>query len=108
MDHNFFKRIKRLVNNEILAYLDFIDFGTYMDYINSMQTTKNTKSVRRSSKILEIIHTKIDGPFSLMVLIIRDILSNSLIIVHNLCISTLFDKTKAFDTFKINKVEADK
>jgi len=61
--HISIKRIKRLVNDGVLKTLDFTDFGTCVDCIKGKQTKKTTKGARKSSEILEIIHTDICGPF---------------------------------------------
>ncbi|KAH9667906.1 hypothetical protein KPL70_021226 [Citrus sinensis] len=58
------ERIKRLVNDGALEALDFTDFGTCVDCIKGKQTNKTKKGARRSSDILEIVHTDICGPFS--------------------------------------------
>ncbi|EOY03851.1 Uncharacterized protein TCM_019054 [Theobroma cacao] len=53
------ERIKRLVNDKVLNTLDFTDFDAYVDYIKGKQTNKTKKGAKRSSDILEIIHTNI-------------------------------------------------
>ena len=50
------------MNDRILETLDFIDFNTCVDYIKGKHSNKTKKSAKRSSKILEIIHTDICCP----------------------------------------------
>ena len=64
LGHISIKRIKRLVKDGVLKTLDFTDFGTCVDCIKGKQSNKTTKGVKRSSEILEIIHTDICGPFT--------------------------------------------
>jgi transposase InsO family protein len=63
LGHISIERIKRLVNDGVLKTLDFTNLGTCVDCIKGKQTTKTTKGAKRSSEILEIIHTDICGPF---------------------------------------------
>ncbi|CAA0806446.1 Uncharacterized mitochondrial protein AtMg00300, partial [Striga hermonthica] len=53
------ERMQRLVKDEILSDLDFTDFGLCVDCIKGKQTKHNKKEAKRSSKLLEIIHTDI-------------------------------------------------
>ena len=64
LGHISIERIKRLVKDGVLKTLDFTDFGTCVDCIKGKQTNKTTKGAKRSSEILEIIHTDICGPFT--------------------------------------------
>ncbi|KAH9760840.1 Integrase catalytic domain-containing protein [Citrus sinensis] len=64
LGHITIERIKRLVNDGALEALDFTDFGTCVDCIKGKQTNKTKKGARRSSDILEIVHTDICGSFS--------------------------------------------
>lgn len=59
LGHIFSDRIKRLVNDGVLSTLDFADFETCVDCIKGKQTNKSKKGAKRSSNILEIIHTDI-------------------------------------------------
>ena len=56
------QRIKRLVNDRVLNTLDFTDFDTCVDYIKGKQTNKSKKGTKRSTDILEIIHSDICCP----------------------------------------------
>jgi hypothetical protein len=58
------ERIERLVKDGVLKIHDFTNFSTYVDCIKGKQTNMTTKDAKRSSKILEILHTNICGPFS--------------------------------------------
>ena len=60
--HIFIERIKRLVNEGVLSALDFADFETCVDCIKGKQTNKSKKGAKRSSNLLEIIHTYICCP----------------------------------------------
>lgn len=51
------ERIKQLVNDGVLNTLDFIDFETFVNWTKGKQTKKFKKDVKRSSNILENIHT---------------------------------------------------
>ena len=59
LGHISIERIKGLVKDGVLKTLDFTDFGTCVDCIKGKQTNKTTKGAKRSTKILEIIHTDI-------------------------------------------------
>ena len=62
LGHISIERIKRLVNDGVLDTLDFTDFDTCVDCIKGKQTNKSKKGAKRSSDILEIIHTDICYP----------------------------------------------
>lgn len=57
------ERMQRLVKNEILPNLDFTDLGVCIDCIKGKQTKHTKKGATRSTKLLEIVHTDICGPF---------------------------------------------
>ena len=61
--HISIDRIKRLVNDGVLKALNFTDFGTCEDCIKGKQTNKSKKTTRRTSHVLEIIHTNVLGPY---------------------------------------------
>ncbi|RVW89318.1 Retrovirus-related Pol polyprotein from transposon TNT 1-94 [Vitis vinifera] len=60
--HISIQRIKRLVNDGVLSTLDFTDFHTCVDCIKGKQTNKSKKGAKRSTDILEIIHSDICCP----------------------------------------------
>ena len=62
LGHISIQRIKRLANDGVLSTLDFTDFHTYVDYIKGKQTNKSKKGAKRSTNILEIIHSDICCP----------------------------------------------
>ena len=62
LGHISIDRIKRLVNDGVLSTLDFTDFDTCVDCIKGKQTNKSKKGAKRSTTILEIIHTDICSP----------------------------------------------
>ena len=56
------KRIKKLVNDEVLSTLDFADFETCVNCIKGKQTNKSKKGAKRSTNLLEITHIDICCP----------------------------------------------
>ncbi|XP_057481134.1 uncharacterized protein LOC130768153 [Actinidia eriantha] len=62
LGHIFIERIKRLVNEGVLSTLDFADFETCVNCIKGKQTNKSKKGAKRSTNLLEIIHTDICCP----------------------------------------------
>lgn len=58
-------RLSRLVKVEVLPPLDFNDFGTCIECLKGKMTSVNKKGATRSSKLLEIIHTDISGPYNI-------------------------------------------
>jgi hypothetical protein len=57
------ERLERLVKDGILPNLDFTDLSVCVDCIKGKQTKHTKKGAKRSTKLLEIIHTDICGPF---------------------------------------------
>ena len=55
--HISIDRIKRLVNDRVLNTLDFTDFNTCIDCIKGKQTNKFKKGTKRSTNVLETIHS---------------------------------------------------
>ncbi|KAF7839880.1 Retrovirus-related Pol polyprotein from transposon TNT 1-94 [Senna tora] len=62
LGHISLERVKRLVKEGVLNALDFTDFNTCLDCIKGKQTNKTKKGAKRSSSLLEIIHTDICSP----------------------------------------------
>ena len=62
LGHISIERIKKLVNDEVLSTLNFADFETYVNCIKGKQTNKSKKGAKRSTNLLEIIHTDICCP----------------------------------------------
>ena len=60
--HISIERIMRLVNEGVLSTLDFADFETCVNCIEGKQTNKSKNDAKRSTNLLEIIHTKIYSP----------------------------------------------
>lgn len=89
LDHIFIEQIKRLVKDGIKT-LDFTDFDICVDCITRKNTNKTKKSANRSFDILEVIHTDIYGHFHKCAQMARNVLSLSLMIIHYICIYTLF------------------
>ena len=62
MGHISIERMKKLVNERVLSTLDFSDFETCVHCIKGNQTNKSKKGAKRSTNLLEIIHTDISCP----------------------------------------------
>ena len=62
LGHISIERIKKLVNDGVLSTLDFADFETCVNCIKGKQTNKSKKGAKRSTNLLEIIHTDICCP----------------------------------------------
>ena len=88
LGHIYLNRIKRLVNDGVLSTLVFIDFNTCVDCIKGKKTNKSKKGAKRSSTLLEIIHSDICCPD--MDAHSQNTLSPLLMITCNTYISTCF------------------
>ena len=62
LGHISIERMKKLVNDRVLSTLDFTDFETCVDCIKGKQTNKSKRCAKRSTNLLEIIHTNICCP----------------------------------------------
>ena len=62
LGHISIDRIRRLVSDKVLNTLDFADFDTYIDFIKGKKTNKFKKGAKRSTNMLEIIHSNIRCP----------------------------------------------
>ena len=60
-------RIERLIKKSFLPPLEFLDLEQCIDRIKGKYVKKIKKDVKRSTGILEIIHTDICGPFPVRV-----------------------------------------
>ncbi|GAA0163098.1 hypothetical protein LIER_19052 [Lithospermum erythrorhizon] len=60
--HISIERVERLVKDGLLGTLDFTDFDTCVGCIKGKQTNKHKIGAKRSSNLLEIIHTDICCP----------------------------------------------
>jgi hypothetical protein len=109
LGHISIEIIKRLVNDGVLKTLNFTDFGTCVDCIKGKQTNKTTKGAKRSSEILEIIHTDICGLFPTPYLNGQRYFI-SFIDDHTRYMYLYFlnDKVEALNAFKTYKVEVEK
>ena len=104
LGHISIERIKKLDNEEVLNTLDFSDFETCVHYIKGKQTNKSKKGAKRSTNLLEIIHTNIcypnmeaNGPKYFLTFI--DDYSRYMYL-YLLC-----SKNEALDAFKVFKAE---
>ena len=57
------ERMKRLIKNHILSNLDFTNLNICVDFIKAKQTKHTKKGATRSTRLLEIVHNYICGPF---------------------------------------------
>jgi len=57
------ERIEILIKNEIILDLDFMDLNICVDCIKEKQAKHTNKGATRSTRLLEIVHTNICGPF---------------------------------------------
>ena len=62
LGHISIERMKKLVNDGELSTLDFVDFEICVHCIKGKQTNKSKKGAKRSTNLLEIIHTDIFCP----------------------------------------------
>ena len=62
LGHISIERMKKLVNDGVLSTLDFADFETCVNCIKGKKTNKSKKGAKRSTNLLEIIHTDICCP----------------------------------------------
>ena len=62
LGHISIERMKKLVNDGVLSTLDFTDFETCVHCIKGNQTNKSKEGEKRSTNLLEIIHTDICCP----------------------------------------------
>jgi hypothetical protein len=59
-------RIEHLVKESILLSLEFSDLDQCVDCIKGKYVKQSKNGAKRSTRVLEIIHTNICGPFPLM------------------------------------------
>ncbi|KAL4376717.1 hypothetical protein GQ457_02G017480 [Hibiscus cannabinus] len=107
LGHISIERIKRLVNDGVLNTLDFTDFDTCVDCIKGKQTNKSKKGSKRSSTILEIIHSDICCPD-------MDVQGQKYFITfiddysRYMYLYMLYHKSEALEAFKVFKAEVEK
>ena len=107
LGHISIDRIKRLVNDGVLSTLDFADFETCISCIKGKQTNKSKKGAKRSSELLEIIHSDICSPDMDAY---RDKYFVSYIDDYSryMYLYLLNNKNEALDAFKVFKAEVEK
>ena len=105
--HISIDRIKRLVNDKVLNTLDFADFDTCIDCIKGKQTNQFKKGAKRSTDVLEIIHSDIrcpdmdaHGP--------KYFISFTNDCSRYMYLYMLHNKDEALEAFKVFKVEVEK
>ena len=105
LGHISIERMKKLVNDGVLSTLDFTDFETCVDCIKGKQTNKYKKGAKRSTNLLEIIHTDICCP---------DMDANSpkyFTVIDDysryMYLYLLRSKDEALDAFKVFKTEVE-
>ncbi|RVW69573.1 Retrovirus-related Pol polyprotein from transposon TNT 1-94 [Vitis vinifera] len=107
LGHISMQRIKRLVNDGVLNTLDFTDFDTCVDCIKGKQTNKSKKGAKRSTDILEIIHSDICCPDT-DVYGLKYFISFIDDYSRYLYIHLLHNKNETLDAFKVFKAEVEK
>ena len=107
LGHISIQRIKRLANDGVLSTLDFTDFHTCVDCIKEKQTNKSKKGAKRSTNILEIIHSDICCP-DIDVYGLKYFISFIDDYSRYLYIHLLHNKNEAPDAFKVFKAEVEK
>ena len=106
LGHISIERIKKLVNDGVLSTLDFADFETCVNCIKGKQTNKSKKGAKRSTNLLEIIHTDICCPD-------MDANSSKYFITfiddysRYMYLYLLRSKDEALDAFKVFKAEVE-
>ena len=106
LGHISIERIKKLDNEEVLSTFDFSDFETCVHYIEGKQTNKSKKGAKRSTNLLEIIHTNICCPNmeanspKYLITFIDDY--SQYMYLYLLC-----SKDEALDAFKVFKAEVE-
>ena len=107
LEHISIDRIKRFVNEKVLNTLDSTDFDTCIDCIKGKQTNKFKKDAKRSTNVLDIIHSDIccldidtHGPKYFISFIDDCSQYMYLYMFHN--------KDEALDSFKVFKAEVEK
>ena len=107
LGHISIYRIKRLVNDNVLNTLDFANFDTCIDCIKGKQSNNFKKGAKRSTDVLEIIHSDIccpdidtHGPKYFISFIDDYSRYMYLYMLHN--------KDEALNSFKVFKAEVEK
>ena len=101
------QRIKWLVNDGVLSTLEFTEYKTCINCIKGKQINKSKKGAKRSSDILEIIHTDICSPD-------MDSYSQKYFITfigyysRYMYLYVLHNNSETLDVFKIFKAEVEK
>ena len=87
----------RLIKNEILSDLDFSYFDTRLDCIKGKLTSKirNAKALKADmcTELLGVIHVDIYGSSPLLLWVATNISSHSLMIIHDMILSSSFVKS---------------
>ena len=78
-----------------------------MDCIKGKQTNKTKKDAKKSSDILEIIHTDISGPYEMCLNGQKYFITFINDYSRYMYLFLLYDKNEALDAFKIYKVEVE-
>ncbi|RVW90040.1 Retrovirus-related Pol polyprotein from transposon TNT 1-94 [Vitis vinifera] len=107
LGHISIQRIKRLVNDGVPSILDFTDFHTCVDCIKGKQTNKSKKGAKRSTYILEIVHSDICYP-NMDAYGPKHFISLTDDYSRYMYIYLLHNKNEALDAFKVFKDEVEK
>ena len=65
MGHISREMIERFIKDEILTSLDFSDFTSCVECIKGKYTKVKKNGASRATKLLECIHSNIQGPYSI-------------------------------------------
>ena len=101
-------RIERLIKKSILPPLEFLDLEQHIDCIKGKYAKKIKKDVKRSVRILEIVHTDIYGHFP-----VKSVDGYDSFITFTddySCFGYIYPikkRLEAFDKFKIFKAEVE-
>ena len=102
------RRIERLVKNDILPPLEFSDLEQCRECIKGKYAKKIKKNAKRSTGILQIIHTDICGPFPMKSV---DGFDSFITFTDDYSrfgyIYPIKERTEALDKFKIFKAEVE-
>jgi len=103
------ERMEKLIKNEIFSDLDFMDLNICVYCTKGKQTKHTKKGTTGSTRLLEIVHTDICGPFD-----VNSFENERYFITyiddysHYSCVLLLHEKTQAMDALEIylNEVES--
>lgn len=109
LEHISKERLQLLIKENILPNLDFSDFDVCVECIKGKLTNIRKKGSIRSQELLEIIHIDICGPFPQKTICGNQYFITFIDDFSRFCSVFLIpEKSKALETFKFFKTEAEK